>query len=138
MRDVAEFYKVFSDEARLKIVWLLCHQSELCVCDIMGVLKMTQSKASRHLGTLKRAGLVRDRKEGLWSYYALAPGVEAPWLRAQLELLRQKLCERTDAAALLMQLHGWLSAKARGMPCRTDANQTSDKPNSTTSVSHGA
>jgi len=68
----------------------------------------------------------------------LAPGVEAPWLRAQLELLRQKLCERTDAAALLMQLHGWLSAKARGMPCRTDANQTSDKPNSTTSVSHGA
>ena len=58
MRDAARFFKFLADEARLKIIWLLFHQDELCVCDIMAVLDVTQSKASRHLRTLHNAGLV--------------------------------------------------------------------------------
>ena len=46
---------------------------ELCVCDIVAVLLVPQPKASRHLAYLRRAGLVTARKEGLWSYYQLAP-----------------------------------------------------------------
>jgi ArsR family transcriptional regulator, arsenate/arsenite/antimonite-responsive transcriptional repressor len=45
---------------------------ELCVCDIMGALGITQSKASRHLRYLFNAGLVTDRREGLWMYYRIS------------------------------------------------------------------
>jgi len=51
MKDAAHFFKALADEARLKIIWLLFHHDELCVCDIMAALAVTQSKASRHLAT---------------------------------------------------------------------------------------
>ena len=73
MKETASFFKVLADEARLKMLWLLFHHRELCVCDFIEVLAITQSKASRHLRILYRAGLVTDRREGLWVYYALRP-----------------------------------------------------------------
>ena len=73
MKDTAEFFGVLADEARLKMLWLLFNHRELCVCDFMEVLGITQSKASRHLRILYRAGLVTDRRDGLWVYYALRP-----------------------------------------------------------------
>ncbi len=45
----------------------------MCVCDLVGVLGVPQPKASRHLAYLRKAGLVLARREGLWSYYRLAP-----------------------------------------------------------------
>ncbi len=48
------FVKVLADEARLIMLWLLFNHRELCVCDIMAALEITQSKASRHLAALKR------------------------------------------------------------------------------------
>ena len=68
MRDAAKFFKVLADEARLQMLWLLFNQREVCVCDVMDTLGITQSKASRNLLTMRNAGLVIDRKEGLWSY----------------------------------------------------------------------
>jgi DNA-binding transcriptional ArsR family regulator len=44
------------------MLWLLFNHEELCVCDIMEALGITQSKASRHLSTLRHAGLVTDRR----------------------------------------------------------------------------
>jgi len=49
MKKEAQLFKSLADETRLKILWLLMAKEELCVCDIMGVLGITQSKASRHL-----------------------------------------------------------------------------------------
>ncbi len=66
--DLAIF-KAFSDETRLRILFLLS-EGELCVCEIVAVLDMPQGKVSRHLSVLKRAGLVSDRREGLWIYYS--------------------------------------------------------------------
>ena len=63
-------FKAFADENRLRILHLLSH-GEQCVCDLMDVLKMGQSKVSRHLSYLRRAGLVKHRKEGLWVHYSL-------------------------------------------------------------------
>ena len=60
MRETARFFKVLADEARLKMLWLLFHNRELCVCDIMAVLEITQSKASRHLAALRNAGLTQS------------------------------------------------------------------------------
>lgn len=120
MRDAAQFFKVLADEARLQMLWLLFNHRELCVCDLMAALEITQSKASRHLSTLRHAGLVTDRKDGLWSYYALCPGTDA-FTRDQLRLLRRSLAQRPDAAPLLGKLHAWLDAKNRGADCAADA-----------------
>lgn len=65
-------FRAFSDRTRLRILHMLTG-GELCVCDIVAVLGVPQPKASRHLAYLRRAGLVTARKEGLWSYYQLAP-----------------------------------------------------------------
>ena len=70
MQDVIELFKALADETRLRILNLL-YERELCVCDVMAVLNITQSKASRHLIVLKRAGLASDRREAQWMYYSL-------------------------------------------------------------------
>lgn len=64
-------FKAFADHNRLRILNLLT-EGELCVCDIMSVLKIRQSRISRHLAYLRRHGLVKARKQGLWVYYQLA------------------------------------------------------------------
>lgn len=64
-------FRALSDRTRLRIMNLL-RGGELCVCDLVGVLDVPQPTASRHLAYLRRAGLVRARKEGLWHYYRLA------------------------------------------------------------------
>jgi ArsR family transcriptional regulator len=66
-------FRAFADETRLRILNLLM-KGELCVCDVMKVLKQPQSKISRHFAYLKRAGLVAVRKDGLWMYYRLSNG----------------------------------------------------------------
>ena len=120
MRDAALFFRVLADEARLKIVWLLFHHEELCVCDVMAALGITQSKASRHLATLKHAALVTDRKDGLWSYYTLRPADDG-LAKTHLALLRRSLADRPDAAELLKTLRGWLNGKNRSVACARGA-----------------
>jgi len=65
-------FRAFSDRTRLRILNLL-RTGETCVCDLQRVLDVPQPKVSRHLAYLRKAGLVQARKEGLWSYYRLAP-----------------------------------------------------------------
>ena len=116
MRETASFFKVLADEARLRMLWLLFNYRELCVCDFIEVLAITQSKASRHLRILYRAGLVTDRREGLWVYYALRPlpdGLEQDHLNS----LRSHLADHADAARLLKQLSAWLRRKGRETRC---------------------
>lgn len=65
-------FRAFADATRLRILNLLT-RGEVCVCDITSALKLPQSKVSRHLAYLRRAGLVQDRKAGLWRHYSLTP-----------------------------------------------------------------
>lgn len=116
VREAAQFFKVLADEARLKIIWLLFHHEELCVCDIMAALGITQSKASRHLATLKHAGLVTGWKDGLWSHYTLCPAQDQ-LAKIHLALLRRSLADRADAALLLRTLQCWLDSRKPGMAC---------------------
>ena len=86
MRSTAQFFKVLSDEARLKMLWLLFNHEELCVCDFVAALEITQSKASRHLAYLRNVGLVEDRRDGVWMYYTLAqPGGTDKLVLADIE-----------------------------------------------------
>ena len=65
-------FKACADQTRLRILNMLASEGEICVCHLVEVLKTNQPKVSRHLAYLKRAGLVTDRKDGLWVYYRLA------------------------------------------------------------------
>ncbi len=67
----SDFFKVLGDETRTKIIWAL-DQHEMCVCDIASVLGMTKSAISHQLATLKKARLVKNRREGKVIYYSLA------------------------------------------------------------------
>jgi ArsR family transcriptional regulator len=73
---VPTLFRALSDSTRLRILHLL-KGGELCVCDLMEILRIPQAKTSRHLGYLRKAGLVAAREEGLWCYYSLAPAFGA-------------------------------------------------------------
>jgi ArsR family transcriptional regulator, arsenate/arsenite/antimonite-responsive transcriptional repressor len=122
LKETARFFKVLADEARLKMLWLLFNHRELCVCDIMAALEITQSKASRHLAALRNAGLATDRREGLWSYYSLRPA-EDELAEAHLKLLRTSLSNRADAKQLLVKLNAWLKVKQGGETCPQNNNR---------------
>jgi ArsR family transcriptional regulator len=70
MKDAAKLMKLFSDENRLRLLMLLA-KKELCVCQLMGVLGVSQPLVSRNLALLSAAGLLKERKDGKLSFYAL-------------------------------------------------------------------
>lgn len=71
MQETSRQFKALSDETRLRIMALLLNAGELCVCDLTDTLQLPQSTVSRHLAYLRKSGLVRDRREGLWMYYSI-------------------------------------------------------------------
>lgn len=68
--DLAELFKIFGDVTRIKIIYALL-EYEMCVCDIASLLDMTQSAISHQLRVLKKARLVKFRKEGKIVFYSL-------------------------------------------------------------------
>lgn len=70
MREIVKVYKALADESRLRVLNLLLER-ECCVCEVMQVLEISQSKASRILGTLYDVGFLKLRKDGLWSLYSI-------------------------------------------------------------------
>ena len=69
--DLADFFKVFADTTRIKMLYVLLKQ-EMCVCDIAQTLEMTQSAISHQLRILKQMDLVKNRRDGKTIYYSLA------------------------------------------------------------------
>lgn len=110
MKKHARLFKGLADETRLMILWLLLQKEELCVCDIMRVLGITQSKASRHLRYLYNLGLLSDRRDGVWMNYriSVAPGSQPD---KQLRLLTELLQDHFEAQSLKERLEKWMEAK---------------------------
>ena len=97
------FFSALAEPTRRRILMLLTAQGELCVCELVHALDMAQPRISSHLAALRKAGLVRARKQGLWVHYALHP--ELPdWARQVLQTtlagLRDRAPYATDAARL--------------------------------------
>ena len=67
---LAEFFKVFGDPTRLKILYSLSI-SEMCVCDLAALLSMSQSAISHQLKVLRQTRLIKYRKDGKVVYYSL-------------------------------------------------------------------
>jgi SAM-dependent methyltransferase len=110
--------KLLSDPTRLRLVALLS-QEELAVHELMSITGLAQSRISNHLSLLKRAGIVRDRKDGNWSFHRVEPPTDAgpltpsifvaavePWLQSPawhqdevaLDRIREQRRERSRAA----------------------------------------
>ena len=91
--ELAGLLKALGDPTRLAIAALLARR-EHCVCDLMAILRLPQSTCSHHLGVLRRAGLVRDRRDpgdARWAYYSLVP--------AAVAALRRDLGDALDLSA---------------------------------------
>lgn len=109
MKQTARIFKTLADETRLRILALLT-TGELCVCDLMAALNLPQSTVSRHLATLRNAGLVDDRRQGVWMYYRLAQTGETTLSRL-LPLLQAQLVELPEAQHDLVSLNSYLKQK---------------------------
>ncbi len=67
------FFRALSDATRLRSLMLMQRQGELCVCELTHALELSQPKISRHLAALREAGMVSDRRDGLWVFYRVHP-----------------------------------------------------------------
>lgn len=83
IQEMAEILKMVADKTRLTILALLKEQ-ELCVCDIVEVLEISQPNASQHLRKLKAAGLVTETRKGQWVYYSLSVA-DKPYIQVVLD-----------------------------------------------------
>lgn len=95
----AQLFHALSDETRLGILEML-RGGERCVCDLQSDLDAAQSRLSFHLRVLREAGLVTDRKEGRWSYYAIVPEALAEVHDAAVALRPEARSRRTALPAL--------------------------------------
>jgi SAM-dependent methyltransferase len=101
-------FRLLGDDARLRILRLLAAE-RLNVTELTGILGLAQSGVSRHLGMLRDAGLVTEQREGVYTWYQIAPGLQDasngfgplwPLLHAHFENAAASPEGRADAARL--------------------------------------
>ncbi|AOM84172.1 ArsR/SmtB family transcription factor [Salisediminibacterium beveridgei] len=92
-------FQQISDKTRLKIL-LYLHEEELCVCNLMDLLQVSQPSVSQHLRKLRDAGIIQVRKQGQWKYYRMNMDFpqysvllklinDMPSLKGEIERLKQ-------------------------------------------------
>ena len=124
MPELIKVFKALSDETRIRMLHLLL-DGELCVCEIMQALDISQTRASRNLGILRDAGLLSDRREGKWVHYSLSQEAAARYC-ALLELLRSRQGEDETIVADRTRLEKAVKmgeAGGKGMLERTGENK---------------
>lgn len=124
MKDLERIFKALADETRLRMLALLFARGELCVCDFIVALAITQSKASRHLRYLANAGLVRDRRDGVWVLYGPSPDPPADIGRV-FGMLRDLFATRRPDVAL-ERLEDWLRSGRRSPLCVVPRDRKTD------------
>jgi ArsR family transcriptional regulator len=76
-----QLFKCLADDTRLKAMLLIEQEQELCVCELVEALQLSQPKISRHLAQLRNCQLLSDRRQGQWVYYRINEKLE-PWVKA--------------------------------------------------------
>jgi ArsR family transcriptional regulator len=102
-RDIAAIFGCVSDPTRLRLLSLIAHNGETCVCDLMEATALPQTNVSRHLGILRRMGLVRGRKSGLWVYYSLEDAND-PFRTQFIQLVRNAVSHSEELTLDLERL----------------------------------
>ncbi len=110
--SATDFFQALGDSTRLRSLYLLQSEGELCVCELTHALNISQPKISRHLSRLKDSGVVLDRRAGQWIYYRINPDLPG-WCHDTL----QSCCSDLQSEAS----HGEDLARLKDMPNRPDA-----------------
>jgi ArsR family transcriptional regulator len=76
MKSMAQFFKLFSDETRLRCIYLIIKNKSICVCELTYALQLSQPKISRHLTFLRNLGVIIDERKGKWVYYSINPQLQ--------------------------------------------------------------
>jgi DNA-binding transcriptional ArsR family regulator len=98
MRDLLGVTRAMADKNRVRILMAL-HDDELCVCQIIHLLRLAPSTVSKHISILHQAGLVDSRKEGRWVYYRLPMRAASPVVSSAIRWMRRYLEKAPDIAA---------------------------------------
>ncbi len=93
MKQTAIF-QMLSDETRLRALALMAAEKELCVCELVYALEISQPKISRHMATMREAGIVYSRRHAQWVFYSISP--DLPDWQGQVIEAAVKGCE-TDS-----------------------------------------
>lgn len=108
-----ETLNVLGDESRLRLCALL-RERELCVTDLVRVTGISQSRVSTHLGRLREAGFVRDRRKGQQSFYALASETLPAVAKALLDEAAKSADPTLDGDQV--RLHELEAERREGLP----------------------
>ena len=71
LRELEDLFAALGDATRLKMLKIIADE-ELCSCEVMAALELTQPTTSHHLAILERAGLLTSRRNGKWVFYKIA------------------------------------------------------------------
>ncbi len=72
-----EAFRALADPIRLELVALIAAKGPICVCNLQEAVAHSQPRVSKHLGVLRKAGLVTAERRGSWVYYSLDPDAVA-------------------------------------------------------------
>lgn len=70
MKNLVSFFKAIGEDTRIKIIIFLLKE-EMCICELIDELGLSQSAVSHHMKILKQADLVNDRRDGKWTFYSI-------------------------------------------------------------------
>jgi ArsR family transcriptional regulator len=104
MKSFVKIMKALSDPNRVKILKILQHKSDMCVCELKSLLHIAQPTVSKHLKILEEAGLVEYRKDGLWVNYSLVNGISNPYAAGIMRELRKWLEDHPDLSDILKKV----------------------------------
>jgi ArsR family transcriptional regulator len=111
-----EIFRALADQTRLRIIKLLLRGNDACVSELMDALQLPQYSISRHLSILRHAGLVAERREGIWKYYyltvknsgftalvmeAIRSGINDKLLDTDMELFIKRLGQRVEGKCVV-------------------------------------
>lgn len=116
MKDVVRIFKALSDPTRVRIVLLLSRR-ELCVCELMHVLEMEQSRVSHHMRVLREAGIAEDVREGRWIIYRIPDNARGLVDDLFAGALRERIETTPEAAGDAARLEACLKEDLRGRIC---------------------
>jgi DNA-binding transcriptional ArsR family regulator len=119
----ARFLRLLADETRLRILSLLSRTPDLCVCELVAILRLPQYRISRHLGLLRRNGLLTSRREGPFVFYGISDEAQRHPVQATLLRSVPRLAAREAASVdlgrmrRLMRLESGQRAGDRSTRC---------------------
>jgi ArsR family transcriptional regulator len=126
----ATLFRLLADQTRLRILTLLTRTRDLCVCELVAILRLPQYQISRHLGQLRESGLLIARRQGPFVFYGLADSIRRdPVHAAILRILPKLTAEEVRAGDLgRMQRLTRMATDQRVAKCAAAAAEVRRRP----------